>query len=79
MAPNFQHFWILGEKYGYFFTAFVFFPLSPPTHPPRTATLKAIWERPSIALTTSSRALSCTPMWELGKGGGGWVGVQWEV
>ena len=31
MAPNCQHFWILGEKYGYFFTAFVSFSFYPPS------------------------------------------------
>lgn len=71
MAPNFQHFWILGERYGYFFTAFVFFSYNPPHPPPPpcAATLKA-----NLGATTSSRALSCAPVWELGGGG-----VRWEV
>lgn len=70
MAPNFQHFWILGERYGYFFTAFVFFSCTPP--PPPTLRSHSEGEFGSDHEQSS-------PFMRASMGAGGKGGVRWEV
>lgn len=67
MAPNFQHFWILGERYGYFSRLLFSFPITPPP------TLRSHSEGEFGSDYEQSSPFMPASM---GAGGGG---VQWEV